>query len=104
MATFIKALRIRGLLLFCLLTASAAIAQIPVGEQELLARLQPGNILPQNLLSTRSVVFYPYTMPMKELTRALDTQVPEDMREVVQGAGKLMRGLGIVAIENQARI
>ncbi|GAA1239929.1 putative hydrolase [Microbacterium phyllosphaerae] len=28
------------------------------------------------------------------LTSALDTQVPEDMREVVQGAGKLMRGLG----------
>lgn len=28
------------------------------------------------------------------LTSALDTQVPEDMRDVVQGAGKLMRGLG----------
>lgn len=28
------------------------------------------------------------------LTSALDTQVPEEMREVVQGAGKLMRGLG----------
>ena len=28
------------------------------------------------------------------LTSALDTQVPDDMREVVQGAGKLMRGLG----------
>ncbi|MGM1017663.1 MAG: zinc-dependent metalloprotease [Actinomycetota bacterium] len=28
------------------------------------------------------------------LTSALDGQVPEDMREVVQGAGSLMRGLG----------
>lgn len=28
------------------------------------------------------------------LTSALDTQVPEDMRDAIQGAGKLMRGLG----------
>ena len=28
------------------------------------------------------------------LTSALDTQVPEEMRDVVQGAGRLMRGLG----------
>jgi putative hydrolase len=28
------------------------------------------------------------------LTSALDTQVPEEMRDVVQGAGKLMRGVG----------
>ncbi|MFB7251828.1 zinc-dependent metalloprotease [Microbacterium sp. NPDC056234] len=28
------------------------------------------------------------------LTSALDAQVPDDMRQVVQGAGKLMRGLG----------
>lgn len=28
------------------------------------------------------------------LTSALDTQVPEDMRGAIQGAGKLMRGLG----------
>jgi putative hydrolase len=28
------------------------------------------------------------------LTSALDTQVPEEMRGVIQGAGKLMRGLG----------
>ncbi|MFB4352974.1 zinc-dependent metalloprotease [Microbacterium sp. LS_15] len=28
------------------------------------------------------------------LTSALDSQVPDDMRDVVQGAGKLMRGLG----------
>ncbi|MGM7697433.1 zinc-dependent metalloprotease [Microbacterium sp. A84] len=28
------------------------------------------------------------------LTSALDTQVPDDMRDAIQGAGKLMRGLG----------
>lgn len=28
------------------------------------------------------------------LTAALDTQVPDEMRQIVQGAGKLMRGLG----------
>lgn len=28
------------------------------------------------------------------LTSALDTQVPDDMREAIQGAGQLMRGLG----------
>lgn len=28
------------------------------------------------------------------LTSALDTQVPDDMRDIVQGAGRLMRGLG----------
>lgn len=66
METVIKPFRIR-VLICCLFAASAAFAQIPVGEQELIARLQTGNALPQNLLSTRSVVFYPYTMPMTEL-------------------------------------
>lgn len=42
-------------------------AQIPVGEQELISRLNAGTTLPQKLLSTRSVIFYPYTMEMKEL-------------------------------------
>lgn len=60
-------MRIPVLLLFGFFTACAAVAQIPVGEQELLSRLKRGNALPQNLLRTRSVVFYPYTMSMKEL-------------------------------------
>ncbi len=42
-------------------------AQVPVGEQELIGRLRPGTALPTKLLSTRSVVFYPHTMGMKEL-------------------------------------
>ena len=42
-------------------------AQIPVGEEELLSRLKAGTQLPEKLLSTRSVVFYPHNMSMKEL-------------------------------------
>ncbi|HET7180106.1 MAG TPA: hypothetical protein VFI14_10280 [Chryseosolibacter sp.] len=42
-------------------------SQIPVGEQQVLSRLKPGSVLPEGLLRTRSVVFYPYTMAMKDL-------------------------------------
>jgi hypothetical protein len=42
-------------------------AQIPVGEEELLSRLKAGTELPEKLLSSRSVVFYPHTMNMREL-------------------------------------
>jgi hypothetical protein len=42
-------------------------SQIPVGEHQILSRLKPGTALPQKLLSTRSVVFYPYTMQTKEM-------------------------------------
>lgn len=47
-------------------------AQIPVGEQQVLARLEVGSALPEKLLSTRSVVFYHHTMPLKELEMAQD--------------------------------
>ena len=47
-------------------------AQIPVGQDELLSRLNAGTQLPQKLLSTRSVVFYPYTMSVKELEMCQD--------------------------------
>jgi hypothetical protein len=46
--------------------------QIPVGEDNLLARLQSGAALPEKLLSSRSIVFYPYTMSMKELVLIQD--------------------------------
>ena len=42
-------------------------AQIPVGHEDLLSRLNAGSELPEKLLTTRSVVFYPHTMTMKEL-------------------------------------
>lgn len=54
-------------LLFLLLIAFSTQAQIPVGEEELLANLKPGTTLPEKLLGTRSAVFYPYTMGIKEL-------------------------------------
>lgn len=52
-------------LLFCIIFSAKA--QIPVGEKDLLSRLKAGSVLPEKLLSTRSVVFYPYNMQVKEL-------------------------------------
>jgi hypothetical protein len=53
-----------GLLWFVTISASA---QLPLDEEQFLARLQMGGPLPEKLLSTRTVVFYPYTMTEKEL-------------------------------------
>jgi len=61
--------RLTIFLLFIFLTAEA---QIPVGEKDLISRLNAGTVLPEKLLSTRSVVFYPYSMPMKELEMVQD--------------------------------
>lgn len=52
---------------FLLFISWYAPAQVPVGEAKLLSRLLPGTILPEKLLSTRAVVFYPHTMSMNEL-------------------------------------
>ena len=52
------------ILLFGVFTAAA---QLPFNEQQFLSRLKQGVTLPENLLSTRSIVFYPYNMPVKEL-------------------------------------
>lgn len=57
---------------FLLFLGMGANAQIPVGETQLLSRLSTGQILPEKLLSTRSVVFYPYTMGIKELEQIQD--------------------------------
>jgi hypothetical protein len=42
-------------------------AQLPLDEQQFLARLKPGSFLPEKLLSTRTAVFYTYSMTLKEL-------------------------------------
>ena len=47
-------------------------AQIPVGEHQMLSRLKAGSAFPEKLLGTRSVVFYPHTMPLKELEMVQD--------------------------------
>lgn len=46
-----------------------AIGQIPVGERDFLSRLNAGSVVPEKLLSTRSVVFYPPAMELKELDK-----------------------------------
>jgi hypothetical protein len=50
-----------------LLIAFSATAQLPLDEGQFLSRLKTGGPLPEKLLSTRTVVFYPYTMGSKEL-------------------------------------
>lgn len=50
-----------------LLIGFSASAQLPLNEEQFLARLQLGGPLPENLVKTKSVVFYPYTMTPKEL-------------------------------------
>ncbi len=60
----------RLLTLLLLFVTGAIHAQIPVGENELLSRLKAGSLLPEKLLSARSVVFYPINMTMKELEQA----------------------------------
>lgn len=62
-------MRLAVLILFSFFSAKA---QIPVGEPDLLARLKAGSSLPEKLLSTRSVVFYPYRMTLKELEMVQD--------------------------------
>ena len=58
---------LKTLLPALLLISLASHAQLPLNEEQFLSRLEPGGALPEKLLSTKSVVFYPYTMTMKEL-------------------------------------
>jgi hypothetical protein len=42
-------------------------AQLPLDESQFIARLKTGSPLPEKLLSSRTAVFYTYSMTMKEL-------------------------------------
>jgi hypothetical protein len=56
--------------LFCLIllfSTYTAAAQLPLNEEQFLSRLKTGATLPEKILSTRSVVFYPYNVSSKEL-------------------------------------
>ncbi len=55
---------------FLLLTSASALAQLPLDETQFYARIKPGTVLPQNLLTTKTAVFYPYSMTQKELELA----------------------------------
>ena len=54
-------------LVFLFFISWHAEAQLAVGEQELIGRLKAGTNLPEKLLTSRAVIFYPHTMNMKEL-------------------------------------
>jgi hypothetical protein len=50
-----------------LLSSFTAAAQLPITEQQFLARLKTDGILPEKILSARTVVFCPYTFTQKEM-------------------------------------
>jgi hypothetical protein len=50
-----------------LLSFSVAFGQLPLNEQQLLSRVNPGNALPEKLLATKAAVFYPVNVTGKEL-------------------------------------
>jgi len=52
-----------------LFLASAAAGQLPFNEQQFLSRLKTEGTLPETLLNSRTVVFYPFTMTEKELEK-----------------------------------
>lgn len=58
------------LTVFLLFISFPTLAQIPVGMDALLSRLKAGSVVPEKLLSTKSVVFYPYAIALKELEQA----------------------------------
>lgn len=56
-------------LLFLSVISLTAAAQLPISEEQFLNRLKPGGALPADLLQTKTVVFYPYTMNPAELEK-----------------------------------
>jgi hypothetical protein len=58
---------VRCLTILLLVITFQASGQLALNEQQFFVRLQPGGTMPEKLLSTRSVVFYTWSMTMKEL-------------------------------------
>lgn len=54
-------------ILFLLLAVTSGYAQLTLNEKDFFARIKSGDQIPERLLQTRSVVFYPFTMSEKEL-------------------------------------
>jgi hypothetical protein len=53
--------------LLFMFSSVAAMAQLPLNDQQFFSRIKTDGPLPQNLLSTRTAVFYPYYITEKEL-------------------------------------
>jgi hypothetical protein len=58
---------LKYLVYFFALTLSTTYGQLPLNEEQLLARINPGSTLPEKLLSSKSAVFYPVSVTTKEL-------------------------------------
>lgn len=83
------------------LAGSFALANLWLGEATTISELAdaPGAMTRGEWVEKTLPVWKDIAVPVSTsiadaLTSALDGQVPEDMREMVQGAGRLMRGLG----------
>jgi hypothetical protein len=61
---------VRPLSFLLIFVTYASLAQLPLDESQFYARIKSGTVLPPNLLSSKTVVFYPYTMGQKEITLA----------------------------------
>ena len=53
-----------------LICCTPLFAQLPITEEQFNARIKPGSVLPEKLLSTRTAVFYNYLFTAKELEMA----------------------------------
>jgi hypothetical protein len=58
---------LRTLSVIFIFITSLTFAQLPIDEAQFYSRITPGSVLPEKLLTTRTAVFYPYTMTQKEL-------------------------------------
>ncbi len=67
MTSFVKMLTVRILLLLLLFSFTQSVAQVSFSAKEWVEQLNMKGGLPEKLLSTRSVVFYTYTMTAKEM-------------------------------------
>ena len=57
----------RLLILIILGSVNVLFAQLPLNEEQLFSRIKPGELLPENLLTTRAAVFHSYLIPSKDL-------------------------------------
>jgi hypothetical protein len=58
---------LKTLVYLLLFSSSLAFGQLPISEEQFFSRMKEGQTLPENLLTTRTAVFSPFTMTAKDL-------------------------------------
>jgi hypothetical protein len=61
---------LRSLVFLFFISCTPLFAQLPITEEQFNARIKPGSVLPEKLLSSRTAVFYNYLFTTKELELA----------------------------------